>query len=113
MGTNDSKNLILQESKKYYSDKANVKKKWFSQYGRVSEENDFYAHKKCVTELFNLVDVVADNKLDEFRQQAKRLPDETINDHVNEVYDLNGRKICFWPATTFASKMVALRKIGY
>ena len=107
---NDS---ILQESKKYYSDKTNVRKKWFTQYGRISEDNDYYAHKKCISELFNLIDVVADNKLDEFRANATRLTDEIIKEKKNEVYTYDGRKVYFWPPTTFASKITALRNIGY
>ena len=110
---NGNENLIHKESKEYYSNKENVRKKWFTQYGRLSEDNDFYANIKSITEIFNLLDVVADIKLDEFFEEAQRLPDEIIKDQNNEVYIYNDRKISFWPTTSFAAKIIALRKIGY
>ena len=109
----DNNNDILRESKERYSDKGNVRKKWLNQYGCLTEDNDFFVHRKCILEMFNLVEVVADNKLDEFRANATRMPDETIKGEINEVYDYNGQRVFFRPTKFFANKLFALKKIGY
>ena len=72
----------------------------------------YYTSENCRWDP-NLVDVVMDLKIDEFRRKAERLPDDIIDNKVNEVYLYKGQKITFWPTTSFFSKVIALRKTGY
>ena len=104
---------ILEAEKQRYSDRAAVRAKWLSQYGQVDLNGDYHKNKKVLSELFNLVDIVAALTIDRELKNAKRLEDVTINDRVNQQWEYKGRVIYFRHPRGFSERLYVLYKLGY
>ena len=105
---------LREEAKLRYRDKKNIEKKWLEQYGAVSRDNDYQRNRACLSELFNMLDVVMDIVIEDFR-----------HDHVIVAIDAGRRgpvytfamdddgEVTFSMPTTFAARTRVLRMIGY
>ena len=117
MGLEGSKNSdFVEEANKtsliFYSDKNNVSRKYISQYGSLSRTGDYYCNKNCLTEVFNMLDIVAQLKLAEFQNKSIPLPDRKIRGRDNVGFLYQGRAIYYWKPKGFRNRIVALRKYG-
>lgn len=110
--------LQLRESaKERYRDKKNIEAKWLDQYGNVSKEGDYQRNRGCLSEVFNMLDVVMENCIDDFRHSHAITSIEPIgNDGRQAIYHFegdDGKNISFRTPSVFASRATALRAIGY
>jgi len=96
----------------FYSDKNNVSRKYISQYGSLSKSGDYFCNKNCLTEVFNMLDIVAQLKLEEYQDQSVPLPDKMIHGRENVGYLYQGKRIYYWRPNGFRNRIVALRKYG-
>lgn len=113
MARDDESNRIRKVSKQYYSDKNNVTTKWLRQYGRISKTGNYQINKSCVIEIFNMLDIVLDNKYNEYVSKALFLGDETENGITTLYFEYEGRGIHFWdPGDRFKPRLHALRMFG-
>ena len=105
---------LREEAKQHYRDKKNIEKKWLDQYGGVSRDNDFQRNRSCLAELFNMLDVVMDIVIENFRHS-----------HSIVAIDIKGRTpvytfalsdtetVTFSMPSSFARRVRVLRMIGY
>lgn len=114
------------ESKEKYRSSDEVTKKWFKEYGRISSQNTFEENRGILQEAFNLVDIVADNKLFETIQAStavdkkdsrlSRFDQRMIDDPYSAFYERNGRIYCVrknqYNSMNFYSKIDALGFAG-
>ena len=96
----------------YYSDPANVARKYISMYAALSRSGEYFRNKNCLTEVFNMLDIVARKRLEEFQDQSERLADRWIRNRRNVVYRYQGRELCYLEPKGFKNRIVALRKYG-
>ena len=108
----NNRNMIRSESREYYSRRENVERKWISQYGRISMDGDYVINKSCITEVFNMLDVVVENKLEELISSAERLPDKVEDGRTKWVFRYDGREFWIWPPVSFHSRVSALKWFG-
>lgn len=59
--------------KQRYADKEKVRRKWLREYGDIDEDGDYRRNKECLSEMFNLLDFVADNTLDGYLRRSTYL----------------------------------------
>ena len=74
------------ESKEKYRSSDEVTKKWFKEYGRISSQNTFEENRGILQEVFNVVDIAADNKLFETIQASTAVDkkDSRLSFHTPE-----------------------------
>ena len=106
---------LREEAKARYRDRKNIEAKWLDQYGNVSRENDYQRNRSCLTEVFNMLDVVMENCIDDFRKTHVLLSAEQLGPHTFQfTYEGEaGREISFRSPSAFAARATALRAIGY
>ena len=105
---------LREEAKQYYRDKQNIEAKWLDQYGNVSRDNDYQRNRSCLSELFNMLDVVMEICIEDFRRSHVMTHLETFG--RNTTYTCrgdDGQDIVFSTPSVFAKRVTALRAIGY
>jgi len=116
----------LHKSKEKYRDIHTVREKWFKEYGRISSQNTFEDKRSIFQEVFNLVDVVADNKLEDIIRgsseidkrdsRLSKFDDKILNDPCSDFYERNDRIFCVrknpYGGLSFYNKIKALRQAG-
>ena len=109
-------NLIkeaYETSKAYYSDKANVTRKYIEKYSAMSISDDYFCNKNCLSEVFNMLDIIAQMRLEEFENKSERLPDSTDRKHrIYVVYRYEGRVVSYFQPRSFSNRIFALRRYG-
>ena len=112
-----------EEAKLYYRNKENIEAKWLDQYGNVSRDNDYQRNRACMSEVFNMLDVVMDICIEDFRRSHSitaidmvgRTPVYTFalpdGDPAKDRPDKES--VTFSMPTTFARRVRTLRSIGY
>jgi len=117
---------LTQESKEKYRSPDEVTKKWFKEYGRISSQNTFEENRGILQEVFNVVDIAADNKLSETVQgstaidkrdsRLSRFDQRMIDDPYSAFYERNGKIYCVrknqYGTMNFYSKIDALGFAG-
>ena len=103
------------EAKEYYRNKQNIAAKWLDQYGNVNREDDYQRNRSCLSEVFNMLDVVMDNCIDDFRHTHILINAEVLDPHkILYTYEGNDHELIqFRTPGTFAGRVSALRNIGY
>ena len=96
----------------FYSDKKNVSRKYISQYGAIAKDGDYFRNKNCLTEVFNMLDIVTQLKLEEYQSMSVPLPDKRIHGRDNVGYLYQDRRIYYWRPKNFRNRVVALKKYG-
>ena len=106
---------LREEAKIRYRNKKNIETKWLDQYGNISREDDYQRNRACLTEIFNMLDVVMENCIDDFRKTHVLLSAEPVGPHtfLFTFEGEAGRDITFRSPSAFASRATALRAIGY
>ena len=61
------KPFFREEAKKRYRQKKNIETKWLDQYGNVTGENDYQRNRICLLEVFNMLDIVMEICIEDFR----------------------------------------------
>ena len=111
------------EAKLYYRSKKNIEAKWLDQYGNMSRDNDYQRNRACMGEVFNMLDVVMDICIENFRKthtittvdMVGRMPIYTfaLEDSDPAKASTGKDSISFSMPTTFARRVRTLRSIGY
>ncbi len=106
---------LREEAKAYYRDKKNIEAKWLDQYGNISLEDDYQRNRSCLSEIFNMLDVVMENCIDDFRKTHVLVSADPVGPRtVNYTFEGDdGKTAEFRTPSTFASRATALRAIGY
>ena len=97
-----------------YSDRKNVEDKWLDQFGNISFDGDYSQNQKCIQEVFNMVDVVMENKINEYIHTHS--PVTTRREEYRTWYefqDSTGRTFAFWYPQSFAARTNVLRQMEY
>ena len=97
-----------------YSDRKNVENKWLDQYGNMSFDGDYRQNLDCVQEVFNLVDVVMENTINEYLHT--HTPVNTRKEGYRNWYafqNSTGQVFSFWYPQSFADRTSVLREMGY
>lgn len=113
---NPANNLpsLRQEAKDYYRRKENIVRKWLKQYGSLSHDNIYQQNRTCLSEVFNMLDVVMENCIDDFRHSHTMLAiDQNDRSTIYTFLGDDGQEITFISPKTFALRIRALRAIGY
>ena len=106
----NKQNDIKERSKIYYSSRMNVRKKWIAWYGRISREGDYQQNKTCISEVFNMLDIVLENVYDELVHQSELICEKRDSNNT-VVYCYQGKMISFWkPKGVFARRVYAIEK---
>lgn len=104
-----------EEAKIRYRDKKNVEAKWLDQYGNISREDDYQRNRACLSEIFNMLDIVMELRIEDFRRSHVLLSAEPAGPHLY-TYTFegdDGNEVVFRSPTVFARRAIALRAIGY
>ena len=109
-----NKQNLREQSKERYRDKKNVEAKWISQYGSIDRENDFRKNQSCIKEVFNMLDFIMENIIDDYiastiAEEAKPVGRSTRYTFRQE----DGSTVTFFYPHNFASRVKVMRKIGY
>ena len=105
---------LREEAKQYYRDGGNIEAKWLDQFGNVSRDNDYQRNRACLGEVFNMLDVVMDICIDEFREKHTLLSADTESRPPVYRYLLeDGQTLEMVIPTTFAARVRTLRMLGY
>lgn len=101
-------------SKAYYSSKDNVTRKYISQFASISRADDYFCNKNCLSEVFNMLDIIAERRLEEYESRSERRPDYKgkKNNRVYVVYRYQGTDLYYLYPNSFRKRMTALRKYG-
>lgn len=121
--TDNQRPNIREEAIQYYRDKKNIASKWLDQYGNLSRDNDYQRNRACMGEVFNMLDVVMDICIDDFRKSHTitsidmlgRIPVYTfaLEDGDRAKDSPDKVEVTFRMPTTFARRARTLRSIGY
>ena len=110
----NNKSNIRQNAKEFYKNRENIARKWLDQYGNVTQDNVYQQNRTCLSEIFNMLDVVMENCIDEFRHSHTMLAIEAGEKATTYTFQGDdGQDVCFIIPTTFALRVRALRAIGY
>ncbi len=111
------------EAKLYYRSKKNIEAKWLDQYGNMSRDNDYQRNRACMGEVFNMLDVVMDICIEDFRRSHSIIAIDMIGRTPVYTFALqNGDpagdspdkdSVTFSMPTTFNRRVRTLRSIGY
>lgn len=105
---------IRQEAKDFYRNQENIARKWLDQYGSVTRDNIYQQNRACLSEIFNMLDIVMENCIDEFRHTHTMLAIEGGEKATAYTFQGDdGQDVRFIIPTTFALRVRALRAIGY
>ena len=108
------KPFFREEAKKRYRQKKNIETKWLDQYGNVTGENDYQRNRICLLEVFNMLDIVMEICIEDFRHSHTIL---SIGfDGKTPVYTFaldSGDTVTFSMPGSFARRVKVLRMIGY
>lgn len=108
------KPFFREEAKKRYRQKKNIETKWLDQYGDVTGENDYQRNRICLLEVFNMLDIVMEICIEDFRHSHTIL---SIGfDGKTPVYTFaldSGDTVTFSMPGSFARRVKVLRMIGY
>lgn len=104
--------MIRRTGKTLYADRSNVRRKWLTQYGRVDEAGSYQRNKSVLSELFNLLDMVMDNKLEALCAESVRQADVEIKGRVNQCWEHNGVTAVFRAPKFYSERIYALRQFG-
>ena len=114
-----------EEAKRYYRNRENIEKKWLDRFGSVSRDNDYQRNRECLAEVFNMLDIVMDICIEDFRKTHRivaieiegktpvytfALADE--ESRTNGGYG-EGETVSFSMPGNFARRVKVLRMIGY
>lgn len=104
-----------EKAKEYYRDKKNIAAKWLDQYGNVNRDDDYQRNRACLSEVFNMLDVVMENCIDDFRHTHVLIQADVLEPRkILYTYEGDhGETIQFRTPGTFAGRISALRSIGY
>lgn len=112
--------VIGDKSRMRYLQYENVKKKWLYYYGELSPNNTVRENQICIREIFNLLDSVFQNKIQEFRRENEYRvsikpkknpgPREDINLYYYEGLE---KPIDYNYAHDFYTRTQTLRRMGY
>lgn len=58
---------LREEAKLLYCHKDNIRRKWLERYSSVSRDNDYQQNRACLSELFNMLDIVMEICIENFR----------------------------------------------
>ena len=111
---NRNSNTLREEAKQLYRQNDNIRRKWLDQYGSVSRDNAYQQNRVCLSELFNMLDIVMEICIEDFRRTHTILSIE--NGDRGTVYTFagdDGSQVRFNAPNTFALRVRALRAIGY
>ena len=121
--SNTQRSNTREEAKLYYKNPKNIADKWLDQYGNVSRDNDYQRNRSCMGEVFNMLDVVMDICIENFRKthtittvdMVGRMPIYTfaLEDSDPAKASTGKDSISFSMPTTFARRVRTLRSIGY
>lgn len=114
---NELKQKISRESKEYYSNPNNIKKKWLRYYGELSVNNDTYKNQKCIREVFNLVHVIFQIHIENFMNENKpsSVRKQKKGGWSEKIYIFNGSEVSIkkgYEKEFFACCNI-IRQIGY
>ena len=101
-------------AKDRYRDKKNVESKWLDQYGSMSFSGDYSQNQKCLQEVFNMLDIVMENTINEYidtHTPVKIRKEEHRTWYLFEKDSDN--TFAFWYPQTFAQRTYVLRLMGY
>lgn len=106
---------ITEQTKIRYRYPNNVKDKWIREYKKISVDGDYQRNRACLMEVFNMLDFVMQNRLDDEMNKHVQLPDQVYRGKVQWSFHLEeyDRIIRFYPPTSFKSRAYALNQFGY
>lgn len=111
---NSKPNELREKAKAHYRKKENVEAKWLDQYGNLSLEDDYQKNRACLTETFNMLDVVMENAIDDFRHSHAIIEVRPLGRSAVYTFEGDdGKPVEFRTPSTFAARVRALRAIGY
>lgn len=108
-------NALREEAKERYRNPDNIAAKWIDQYGNVSKDNDYQRNRACVTEVFNMLDVVMDICIADFRKEHCIVGIDIGRDK-RPIYSYavdEDETVTFSIPVTFARRVRVLRLLGY
>ena len=105
---------LREEAKRYYRDQKNIENKWLDQFGCISAQGDYQRNRSCILEIFNMLDVVMEAVLDDFRSSHVMIAVEPDGHSAYYTFEGDaGDTIRFRKPTSFSARVIALRAIGY
>ena len=107
----DIRDIIDFESIDLYSDKEEVLRKWLKNYGLLSVEGDYKRNKECLTQVFNLLDIISVIKVEELIK-INNTPKiyEDNKTYIELFYNNKTRKIAI--SSSFHNRIYALECYG-
>ncbi|MBQ9234339.1 MAG: serine/threonine protein kinase [Lachnospiraceae bacterium] len=107
----DIRDIIDVESIDLYSDKEEVLRKWLKNYGLLSLEGNYKRNKECLTQVFNLLDIIAVIKVEEFiKSNNTQKIFEDNKTYIELLYKNKTRKIAI--SSSFHNRIYALECYG-
>lgn len=125
MQTNRSGPFYREEAKRYYRNQENIEKKWLDRYGSVSRDNDYQRNRDCLAEVFNMLDIVMEIVIEDFRKTHRIVSIEIEGKTPVYTFDLTEEErrtpgpgafektVTFSMPGTFARRVTVLRMLGY
>ena len=108
------KPFFREEAKKRYRQKKNIETKWLDQYGNVTGENDYQRNRICLLEVFNMLDIVMEICIEDFRHSHTILSIDFDGNTPVYTFALTSEDtVTFSMPGSFARRVKVLRMIGY
>lgn len=76
---NRNSNTLREEAKQLYRQNDNIRRKWLDQYGSVSRDNAYQQNRVCLSELFNMLDIVMEICIEDFRRTHRVCEGFSVN----------------------------------
>lgn len=107
----DIRDIIDGESIDLYSDKEEVLRKWLKNYGLLSLEGNYKRNKECLTQVFNLLDIISVIKVEELiKSNNTQKIFEDNKTYIEIFYNNKIRKIAI--SSSFHNRIYALECYG-
>ena len=108
------KPFFREEAKKRYRKKKNIETKWLDQYGNVTGENDYQRNRICLLEVFNMLDIVMEICIEDFRHSHTILSIDFDGNTPVYTFALTPEDtVTFSMPGSFARRVKVLRMIGH
>lgn len=108
------KPFFREEAKKRYRQKKNIETKWLDQYGNVTGENDYQRNRICLLEVFNMLDIVMEICIEDFRHSHTILSIDFDGNTPVYTFALTPEDtVTFSMPGSFARRVKVLRMIGH
>ena len=108
------KPFFREEAKKRYRQKKNIETIWLDQYGNVTGENDYQRNRICLLEVFNMLDIVMEICIEDFRHSHTILSIDFDGNTPVYTFALTSEDtVTFSMPGSFARRVKVLRMIGY